>query len=291
MSEWNTLTQTLSAMDAAVVGQAQMYVDQENAIRESLTTDTYAQRAAANEAAAEHMAEHSVYAPDTPIVLKRMIPAGLNDLKDKTVDMEVTVARDPGWLVAEIHEKDIASMQILDRKGTRILPSYTKFYIESAQKGTQEKVQIVETFEDPNYYFYGSRPRIYQLSGTLRNDRSNNWAKQFEFIWQTLLKGTRLAEMKAKAYLNIDEVMWVGYPTTMNSSAIAGQNNSIKFSMSFLVVRDVISGPFDPKIVQAAKAYTKDTEGIGSVKSRLGEMDGIRKVSTTELAYFEFPTI
>ena len=230
-------------------------------------------------------------APDEMVTLTRTIPSGLIDPGENTKDVTVQFRRPPGVLVAEIREKDIASIQILDKKGTKILPSYTKFYVEGVQRGSQEKVQVVETFEDPNYYFYGSRPKIYQLSGVMRNDQANNWSKQFDFIWQTLLKGTRLAEMKAKAYLSVDEVMWVGYPTVQGQSVTALQDNSLRFSMSFLVFRVITRGPFDADIVAKAAMYTKDVEGIGSSKSRISEMTAKRKVSSDELYYFEFPTI
>ncbi|MDY6957535.1 MAG: hypothetical protein SVK08_00125 [Halobacteriota archaeon] len=289
--EWTSIPQIATAIESAVTSQAQAFVDIENARSRGLLSDDQESVDAYWKGLNEGMTKSVTGSPDADTTLTRMVPAGLNDIEADTVEVSVAKARPREILVPQIREKDTTSIQIIKDNGQKVLPSYTKFYVQNLQRGSGEKVQIMETFEDPNYYFYGSRPRIYELSGILRNDQVFNWAKQFEFIWEAMLKGTRLSEMKAKAYLNTDEVMWVGYPTQVSYRVSADQDNALAFSMTFLLVRDVISGPFDDDVVANAAKFTEDTEGIGSVKSRISEMSSLRKVSSDELAYFEFPTV
>ena len=241
-----------------------------------------------NEQYSQSLFSQLVNNPDGILKATISIPAGSTE--ENSIDITIPTKRENDIPVVDVSEKSVVSLQIIDNKGQRLLPPYTEFYIESISEGNSEKLQIVETFEDPNVYFFGSKVRVYNFSGKLRNDKINNWANQFELLYEAAIKGTRLAEMKAMVYLIADDRTYVGFPISTSYGKVAQMLNVVNFNMAFLVIRKIVSGPFNTELVANLAQIAKDKD----TKKKIDEISGDRKIdmvakNTKVMAYFEFP--
>ena len=112
---------------------------------------------------------------------------------------------------------------------------YADYVLQSVQEQRMEKQQIVETFGDPYVYFFGERPRIVQFSGQLISTEDFNWRAQFWQNYDENIRGTKLVQKNARAYVSFDTIVVEGY--VLNASAIDNAENPylIQFNFSMLV--------------------------------------------------------
>lgn len=88
---------------------------------------------------------------------------------------------------------------------------YSNFILQSIQEQRVEKQQIVETFGEDYIFFFGERPRIYNVNALLLNTRNFNWKSEWWTNYENTLRGTRLLEQNARMYLYFDDVVIEGY--------------------------------------------------------------------------------
>jgi len=112
---------------------------------------------------------------------------------------------------------------------------YADFILQSVEDQRQEKQQIIETFGDPYVFFFGERPRIMTFSGLLINTADFNWRSQFWANYEQYFRGTRLAQLNARAYISFDTRVVEGYPLTANAVDVADTPYSIPFGLTMLV--------------------------------------------------------
>jgi hypothetical protein len=132
--------------------------------------------------------------------------------------------------------------------GSRILPSialagetftssdvYSNFFIQQVEEQRMEKQQIVETFGEAFIFFYGERPRIISIAGTLLNTFDFNWEAEWWHNYETVLRGTKCVENDARVYLTYDNTLVVGYIFAATASKLAAERNWIPFNFQMFV--------------------------------------------------------
>lgn len=112
---------------------------------------------------------------------------------------------------------------------------YSDFILQSVQEERAEKNQIVETFGDTFVYFFGERARILRFSGLLINTYDFNWRSQFWRNYDLYMRGTKLVEANARAYLSYDTRVLEGYPLSAAATDDANAPYSIPFTMTMLL--------------------------------------------------------
>ena len=129
--------------------------------------------------------------------------------------------------------------------GQGLTPSkFKQFILTQFNTASQERMQIIETNEDFQVIFANQKPQVIQLSGVLKNTADNPWTMNMIFLWDNLMRGTRLVEKNSICQIYIDGELFSGYPFAFQRSKAAGGGDLIcSFGMSFLVrSRQVVSG-------------------------------------------------
>lgn len=93
-------------------------------------------------------------------------------------------------------------------------PGTTSFLVQSVSETRVEKSQVVETFGEDFLFLFGERPKSITVQGILMNTRDFNWKSEFLENYDNFLRGTKLLENDARAYLSYDDVMVEGYLLT-----------------------------------------------------------------------------
>jgi len=121
---------------------------------------------------------------------------------------------------------------------------YIDFLLQSAQENLQEKFQVVDVLSD-NYvsYFFGQQPPIFSYAGVLLNSLQDDWRIKMHQLYETLLRGTKLARYKVVVSLAYDSVIVTGAMISM-SQVLGAQNElAVPFNFQLLVKRfDLITG-------------------------------------------------
>jgi len=112
---------------------------------------------------------------------------------------------------------------------------YSDFILQSVQESREEKQQIIETFGDTFVYFFGERPRIITVNGLLMNTYDFNWRAQFWKNYDLYMRGTKLVEANARAYLSYDTRVLEAYPLSASATDDAEMPYAIPFSMTMLM--------------------------------------------------------
>lgn len=112
---------------------------------------------------------------------------------------------------------------------------YADYILQGVTERREEKHQIMETFGDPYVYFFGERPRIVQFNGMLINTEDFNWRSQFWLNYDRLMRGTKLVQQNARAYVSFDSITIEGYILSAQAQDVADMPYSIPFGFTLLV--------------------------------------------------------
>lgn len=110
---------------------------------------------------------------------------------------------------------------------------YTNFILQSLQEQRIEKQQIVETFGEDYIFFFGERPRIYNVTALLLNTRNFNWKSEWWKNYEDTLRGTKLLERNARLYLYFDDIVIEGY--MLQAQAISSVEDPYKLPLQFQI--------------------------------------------------------
>lgn len=112
---------------------------------------------------------------------------------------------------------------------------YADFILQRVEVQRVEKQQIIETFGDAYVFFFGERPVIASISGILINSEDFNWRSTFWYNYENYMRGTKLVQQNAKAYLAWDTIVIEGYPVQASAVDDSQAPYHIQFSMSMLL--------------------------------------------------------
>lgn len=135
--------------------------------------------------------------------------AGLNSVRRPLRGIEV---KDDTYAIFRVIRSDGTEIQLIDSgdpSGTNNY--YSNFIITSLQEARVEKSQIVETFGETFVFFFGEQPRFIDVTAILINSNDFNWKAEFLANYDKYLRGTRLTELGACAYLFYDDNIVSGY--------------------------------------------------------------------------------
>lgn len=116
-----------------------------------------------------------------------------------------------------------------------LMPSYSKFILESVQESHTERSQIVETFGDFYVFLFGERPPVYQFSGQLINSCYTNWVNDFMFMYETRLRGTQCVANNATALVTYGGRQIEGLILSTSSQTNAAIEGAVNFQFSVVV--------------------------------------------------------
>lgn len=112
---------------------------------------------------------------------------------------------------------------------------FKQFIVIQSNVSSQERLQIVETNEHYQALFFGQKPEILQIAGVLKNTIDNPWSMNMVFLWDELMRGTKLVESGLICRMYVDGTLYSGYPFSFNRSQVAQMDNVINFNFSFLI--------------------------------------------------------
>ena len=112
---------------------------------------------------------------------------------------------------------------------------YSNFLLQQVVEDRQEKFQIMETFGVPFIFFFGQRPRVYQMSGILLNSLDFQWRAEFWANYDSTIRGTKLVERHARAVLSWDDIMIEGYILQARGVENTAQPYHINLDFQFFV--------------------------------------------------------
>lgn len=169
-----------------------------------------------------------------------------------------------------------------NNKGTS--KGFIDFFLQQANEGFQEKLQIDEVLGD-NYvaWYFGQSPPVFQYSGMLMNSMQDDQVTGFALAYQHLLRGTQLARKGTLLRLRYDNVIVEGTINTMSRALNADSEMACPFSFSLLVKGYIflVQLPFtkmrQEDYVQLQTAFAPD-----AVLDKIGRIVD-RRVRTTTL--------
>jgi hypothetical protein len=135
--------------------------------------------------------------------------AGLSSVRRPLRGIEV---KDDTYAVFRVIRSDGTEIPLIDSGGADgTSTSFSNFIITSLQEARMEKSQIIETFGETFIFFFGEQPRFLDVSAVLVNSNDFNWKGEFLANYDKYLRGTKLTELGACAYLFYDDNVVSGY--------------------------------------------------------------------------------
>lgn len=127
---------------------------------------------------------------------------------------------------------------------------YTDFVLQRVVRQRVEKYQIVQTFGEPFVFFFGESPAVLQVEAVLINYADFNFRAEWQANYDRYLRGTKLAEMGARAYLAWDDQIVEGYPTGFQTVDDAMNPYQIPLAFSFYVTAEMNLGQLSFDLMQ-----------------------------------------
>ena len=115
--------------------------------------------------------------------------------------------------------------------------------LQSIQEVREEKSQIIQTFGDDFVYFFGERPVQLQLTAQLLDTQNFRWHQEWWQNYADFFRGTSLVRNDARAYIEIEEVMYEGYVLNASTSRESMNPRSAQLSFRFLVTNKIYLRP------------------------------------------------
>lgn len=122
-----------------------------------------------------------------------------------------------------------------DKFRSGFAPYTNNFLVQGFNEVREEKYQLLETFGDNFVFFFGERPRLIDITGTLVDSGSHNWLREWWLNYEDHLRGTKAAQSRAIVNLHIDGVLISGYILTASAQKDATQPRKATFSFRMLV--------------------------------------------------------
>lgn len=145
------------------------------------------------------------------------------------------------FVTLEVKTKDGKNLLLLDGGGSvekgdiSYTPRYSNFLVQSVSESSQEKVQIIETFGPAFAFFYGTRPRVVNISGLLLNSADFNWKNEWWTNYETYLRGTQLVAANTMVYISYEDTTLVGYILSCSTDTQADPSEYVPFQFQMLI--------------------------------------------------------
>lgn len=118
---------------------------------------------------------------------------------------------------------------------TTLSAVFTDFILTSAHISAAEKSQIVETFGESYFYFFGKHAQVLRCEAILINTVDYPWFYEWVYNFDNVLRGSQLMSMKARAYLAIGLDVYEGYFANYEILRTAQDEYKVPLSFTFYV--------------------------------------------------------
>ncbi|MBN22657.1 MAG: hypothetical protein CL678_15340 [Bdellovibrionaceae bacterium] len=134
-----------------------------------------------------------------------------------------------------------------DGSSTFLSDYYTNFIIQSVSETRQEKHQTIETFGEDYVYFFGERPVSITMSAVLLDTNDFRWHQEWWENYNTFLRGTTLVRRDARAYIEVEDVMYEGYIIQASTNRAADSHNQIGLNFTIWLSNKIYLRPLTNK--------------------------------------------
>jgi len=149
--------------------------------------------------------------------------------------------KEESFVTLEVKTKDGKNLLLIDSGGSvekgniSYSPKNSNFLVQSISENSMEKSQIVETFGPAFVFYFGTRPRVFNISGILLNSADFNWKNEWWANYETYLKGTQLVANNTMVYISYEDTMLVGYIMSCSSDTVADPTEYVPFQFQLLI--------------------------------------------------------
>ena len=130
---------------------------------------------------------------------------------------------------------------------------FKQFILLQLGEASKERMQIVETSQDFQVLFFNKKPEFLSISGILKNTIDNPWNVNMVFLWDNLMRGTKLVENGWILQFYADGQLYYGYPFEFNRSKIAPNDFTVQFGLTFIVTDRINLYNTDSTLTQSAQ--------------------------------------
>jgi len=167
----------------------------------------------------------------------------------------------------------------VDEQGRGTTDYFTNFLIQSVSLVRTEKQQIVETFGEDYIYMFGESPRVYNISALLVNSLDFNWFNEFWYNYENYLRGSKLVERGARAYIMNDDLLWECYILGVNATKSAGNKMAVPIQITLFVLNEaLISTVGDPDFPNYPGVEGSQLQNIESYSRLLARYEDNREI-------------
>lgn len=170
--------------------------------------------------------------------------------------------------------------QMLSDGGSAV---YTNFLLTDVQVQMNEKVQVSEVFGDTEVvYYFGKQPVIFNISGLLIDDKSNNWFTNFLTMYSEIGRGSELARNGELIEINLPNMAIMGSISGLSYSQNAQRDTDIPFSIQVICKRmkPIAAPPLTNALanenlamaLSAGPADWRDMSQINSIKNYIAKL-------------------
>lgn len=133
-------------------------------------------------------------------------------------------------------EHDISWLRIVDVNGSRKYSVCRNFIVSNIHDSFNERVQIIETSDEPVISFFGKRNHIIPITGILKNSAEHPWTHEMVERWENGMRGTLLADNGLILQIYCNKTLYRGYPISFSMSLSATNDLIANFSLQMAVV-------------------------------------------------------
>jgi hypothetical protein len=165
-----------------------------------------------------------------------------------------------------------ASLNVTLANSTKVIPSFSSFFLTSANEQDMEKLQITDTGGQFWAHFYGRKPRVWGFTGNLVSAKNHDWPTLWDALYERYLRGTRCAELGAKVQLTYANKSIYGW--MINSAKAYSADNEHGVGLSFQILVD------SEELIRQQQVL-EDRYGIGDVDgiASLGDLTSLDAIT------------
>lgn len=193
--------------------------------------------------------------------LDKRVRAGLSSVRRPLRGLEV---KDDTYAIFRAIRADGTEIPLISSSGpTGRMSYFSNFILQTVQEARMEKHQIIETFGETFVYFFGEAPRFLDVQAILINSHDFNWKAEFLANYEQYLRGSRLTELGACAYLFYDDNIVEGFLLSCQVTDTAENPHICTLQFRMLLVRyNNVSFVGDPQFpIRASVRLPADNVG------------------------------
>jgi hypothetical protein len=121
--------------------------------------------------------------------------------------------------------------------GLNLQPRYQNFIVTSISSGLMEKSQILKTSGTTQIYGFDAQIEVLAIQGVLRSTDADPWDMAMVFLWDDLLRLTKLLKMNLIAEFGYQSSIYWGYPISFNWQKSSNMQYLVSYSMQFAIIK------------------------------------------------------